>query len=65
MNKKYLEGIIQAMEDSLEVVSHNPTETEYLTKLIEERKRHYRQVIGRDYNRKELYINRTIDGGRA
>lgn len=65
MNKKKLEGIIEAQVQSLEVVAHNRAETEYLLAMIEDNKRHYKRITGRDYNPKEKFYDKVILEERA
>lgn len=65
MKKKQLEGIIDAMQQSLVVIAHNEVETEYVLALIEKHKRHYKEVTGRDYSAKEIRYDRIIEEERA
>lgn len=65
MNKTKLEGIIDAQVQSLCVVAHNKVETEYLLAMIEDNKRHYKRITGKDYNPKDRFYNQVIEGERA
>lgn len=65
MNKKKLECLIDALNDSLVVVAHNPVETEYVLALREKYKQHYRRLVGRDYSKREIIIDKVIEEERA
>jgi hypothetical protein len=49
MIPKKLEAIIDALTDSLEVVSHNSIETEYVLILRQKYEQHYKKITGRYY----------------
>lgn len=65
VRKKKLEAIIDAMTNSLECIAHNKVETEYLLAMIEDNKRHYKRITGKDYNPKERFYNKMILEERA
>lgn len=54
MKSKKLEAVIQSLTDSLEIIAHNPVETEYVLSLIEKYKQHYHENTGRHYSTKAI-----------
>ena len=70
MKKIRLEQMIEALTHSLEVVSHNPIETEYVISLREKYKSHYKEMTGRDYAERDWreewkQYDKLIEGDRA
>ncbi len=49
MSKEKLEAIIDALTDSLDVIVHNPIETEYVLVLRKKYEEHYKETVGRYY----------------
>jgi hypothetical protein len=54
MNKHKLEAVIDALTDSLEIVQHNPAETEYVLTLRDKYEKHYKSLTGRYYRFKDI-----------
>ena len=48
-----LEGIIDALTDSLMVVSHNEVETNYVLSLRDKYQSHYKRISGNYYRNQE------------
>jgi len=59
MNRKKLECIIDALNDSLEIVAHNPVETEYVLFLRAKYENHYHELTGRYYGIKKGMDNNS------
>jgi len=54
---KRLEAIMDALTDSLYVVSHNPVETEHVLELRQKYGKHYKELTGRNYRAREYNNN--------
>jgi len=54
MKKIKLEEVIQSLVDSLELVPHNPAETDHVLSLIKKYKAHYTELTRRHYTTRKV-----------